>query len=37
MDGAVDRVQLCVRDICIWMRNHFLKLNDSKTERLVVD
>ena len=36
VDGAVDRVQLCVCDICIWMRNHFLKLNDNKTEMLVV-
>ena len=36
VDGAVDRVQLCVRDIHIWMRNHFLKLNDSKTEMLAV-
>ena len=36
VDGAVDRVQLCVRDIRIWMRNHFLKLNDRKTEMLVV-
>ena len=36
VDGAVDGVQLCVRDIRIWMRNHVLKLNDSKTEMLVV-
>ena len=36
VDGAVDRVKLRVRDICIWMRNHFLKVNDSKTEMLVV-
>ena len=36
VDGAVDMVHLCVQDIRIWMRNHFLKLNDSKTEVLVV-
>jgi len=36
VDKAVDRVRLCVHDIRIWMRNHFLKLNDGKTEVLAV-
>ena len=36
VDGAVDTVQLCVRDIRIWMSHHFLELNDAKSEVLVV-
>ena len=36
VDEAVDMVQLCVRDICIWMGNHFPKLNDAKSEVLIV-
>ena len=34
VDGAADRVQMSVRDIRIWMKNNFLKLNDTKTEVL---
>jgi len=36
VDGAVGRIELCVRDIRIWMRKNFLKLNDSKTELVVM-
>ena len=30
------RIQSCIEDIRLWMRDNFLKLNDSKTEFLVI-
>ena len=36
LNGAVGRLERCCRDIRIWMRSNFLKLNDGKTEVLLV-
>ena len=35
-DEAVARVEACVADIRIWMRSNYLKLNDDKTELLIL-
>ena len=36
MADAKSSMELCVNDIKIWMQSHFLKLNDDKTELLLV-
>ncbi len=36
VDAAVTRIQDCVAEIRGWMRTNFLKLNDSKTEVIVI-
>ena len=36
VDGAMDRFRLCVQDIRAWMRINLLKMNDIKTEVLVI-
>ena len=36
VDGAMDRFRLCVRDIRAWMGISLLKMNDTKTEVLVI-
>ena len=33
---AVSRIEACVSDIRIWMKNNLLKLNDDKTELLII-
>ena len=33
---AISRIEACVADIRIWMNDNFLKLNDDKTELLVI-
>ena len=33
---AISRIEACVEDIKIWMRNNFLKLNEDKTELIVI-
>ena len=35
-DNAISRIESCVEDIKIWMRNNFLKLNEDKTELIVI-
>ena len=34
--GAFDKMEQCINDIRLWMANSFLKLNDSKTEVLLI-
>ena len=34
--NAVSRIEACVADIRIWMNGDFLKLNDDKTELLII-
>ena len=36
VDGAIGRLEKCCHDICTWMRRNFLKLNDDKTEVLLI-
>ena len=36
VDGAMDRFRLCAQNIRAWMRINLLKMNDTKTEVLVV-
>ena len=36
MVDAKSSMELCVNDIKMWMQSHFLKLNDDKTELLLV-
>ena len=36
LNGAIGRLQRCCEDIRTWMRGNFLKVNDSKTEVLLV-
>lgn len=36
VDGAIGRLEQCCKDIRTWMRGNFLKLNDAKTEVLLV-
>ena len=33
---AISRIEACVADIQIWMNDNFLKLNDDKTELLII-
>ena len=33
---AISRIEACVADIRIWMNDNFLKLNDDKTEPLII-
>ena len=33
---AISRIEACVADIRIWMNDNLLKLNDDKTERLII-
>jgi hypothetical protein len=35
-EAAIERIQNCVQDIKRWMSTHFLKLNEDKTEILVL-
>ena len=34
---AISRIEACVADIRIWMNDNFLKLNDDKTELLIIN
>ena len=34
--GAIGRLEKCCHDIRTWMRSNFLKLNDGKTEVLLI-
>lgn len=34
-EGARDRMERCISDVKAWLKNSFLKLNDSKTELIV--
>ena len=36
VDGAIGRLEKCSHDIRTWMRSNFLKLNDGKTEVLLI-
>ena len=36
VDGAIGRLDKCCHDIRTWMRRNFLKLNDDKTEVLLI-
>ena len=36
IDNAIAKIEACVADIRAWMSRHFLKLNDEKTEILVI-
>ena len=36
VDGAIVRLEKCCHDIRTWMRSNFLKLNDGKTEVLLI-
>lgn len=36
MENTLERIKKCVRDIKIWMTRNLLKLNDDKTEFLVI-
>ena len=36
VDGAIGRLEKCCHDIRTWMRRNFLKLNDDKTEVLLI-
>ena len=36
VDGAIGRLEKCCHDIRTWMRRSFLKLNDDKTEVLLI-
>ena len=36
LDGAIGRLERCCEDIRAWMRSNFLKLNDAKTEVLLI-
>ena len=36
VDGFVRRLELCRSDICAWMGRNFLKINDAKTEVLLI-
>ena len=36
IDGAIGRLEKCCHDIRTWMRRHFLKLNEDKTEALLI-
>ena len=36
VDGAIGRLEKCCHDIHTWMRRNFLKLNDDKTEVLLI-
>ena len=36
VDGAIGRLEKCCHDISTWMRRNFLKLNDDKTEVLLI-
>ena len=33
---AISRIETCVADIRIWMNDNFLKLNEDKTELLII-
>ena len=33
---AISRIEVCVADIRIWMNDNFVKLNDDKTELLII-
>ena len=35
-DEAVFSLERCISDICAWMTNNYIKLNDTKTEFLVI-
>ena len=36
VDGAIGRLEKCCHDIRTWMRRNFRKLNDDKTEVLLI-
>ena len=36
VDSALQRIETCIDDIRTWMNQNFLKLNDSKTEFMVL-
>ena len=36
VDGAIGRLEKCCHDIRTWMRRNLLKLNDDKTEVLLI-
>ena len=36
VDGAIGRLEKCCHDISTWMRRNLLKLNDDKTEVLLI-
>ena len=36
VDGAIGRLEKCCHDISTWLRRNFLKLNDDKTEVLLI-
>ena len=36
VDGAIGRLEKCCHDMRTWMRRNFLKLNDDKTEVLLI-
>ena len=35
-DNAVQAMEACISDVRIWMINHHLKLNDGKTEFIII-
>ena len=34
-EQALDSLEMCIEEICVWMGKHYLKLNDSKTEFMI--
>ena len=35
-EEALERLEMCIKAISSWMKSHYLKLNDSKTEFLIL-
>ena len=35
-DHCIETLEACISDICIWMKTNLLKLNDSKTEIILL-
>ena len=35
VDGTISRLEMCIRDICKWMSQNALKLNEDKTDFII--
>ena len=35
-DQAIDKLQACIEEMCTWLSNNHLKLNEDKTEFIII-